>query len=219
MTFRRQDGDGYRLRHLRYAQLEKIVSPKGRIGRVGIAGSLCLCCAMVHDGSATIKCTFLGAAMSKPDKTDEPFVVFVLEGLSWLSILGGLSLALVLKPGEPGDGYSWKVGAYVPMIIAFTAGVVQGALFASLSKVVAFLSRIEFNTRKCGATNESLRSLTDRQGSVTDPRKNDKELLDLDIVFDGEVYRFHQVRYFNREDAVAAAKAHSISKTMDRSST
>ena len=86
--------------------------------------------------------------MNKSDEATAPFVVTVLDVLSWLSILGGLSLALVLKPGEPGEGYSWKVGAYVPMIIAFTAGVVQGALFAALSKVVAYLSRIEFNTRR-----------------------------------------------------------------------
>lgn len=57
-------------------------------------------------------------------------------------------MALALKPGDAGDGYSWKAMAYLPTITAFTVGIVQFALFAALSKIVAYLYRIEFNTRQ-----------------------------------------------------------------------
>ena len=82
------------------------------------------------------------------NKSGEPFVVTLLSVLSLLSFLGGLVMAFALKPGDPGYGLSWETVAYLPSIIAITAGVVQFALLAALSEVVAYLYRIEFNTRK-----------------------------------------------------------------------
>ena len=79
---------------------------------------------------------------------EKPFVVGILNGLAALSLVGGLVVAGVLRPGDPGDGYSWKAAAYFPMIIAVTAGVVQCAGFAAFAKVVAYLWRIEINTRR-----------------------------------------------------------------------
>jgi hypothetical protein len=80
--------------------------------------------------------------------TDTPFVVKILHTLSLLSLVGGVVLAVVLSPGDPGVGYSWKVVAYTPMIFSVIGGIVQYALFAALSKIVEYLSKIEINTRQ-----------------------------------------------------------------------
>ena len=77
----------------------------------------------------------------------EPFVVRVLFVLSLLSILGGLVMAVVLWPGR-NVGDDSKAFGYSASVIAITAGIVQSTLFAALSKIVAYLCRIEFNTRK-----------------------------------------------------------------------
>ncbi|MDP2786998.1 MAG: hypothetical protein Q8O79_02835 [Pseudomonadota bacterium] len=74
-------------------------------------------------------------------------VVGMLYFISILSFLGGLLFSMALWPGDPGDGYGWKPVAYAPSIISISVGMLQFVLFVSIAKIIAYLGKIEFNTR------------------------------------------------------------------------
>ncbi len=76
-----------------------------------------------------------------------PMLTNVFYVLAGLSLIGGIIISSKLHPGEPEYGYTWKMVAYMPMSIAFTAGFVQASLFTAIGKIICYLSEIESNTR------------------------------------------------------------------------
>lgn len=67
---------------------------------------------------------------------------------SGLSLLVATIFAIDFLPGDPGEGRYWKLIAYSPAITAFTIGFVLAGIFTAMGRVMHYLSKIEFNTRR-----------------------------------------------------------------------
>lgn len=92
------------------------------------------------------------AALSAPEETPShsttdddaggPALSTAFRIAAVLEMAGGLILCRVFWPGDAGDDYSWKAGAYMMSITWLFSGLLFGMLFLAIAEVLHYLKRI-----------------------------------------------------------------------------
>jgi hypothetical protein len=75
-----------------------------------------------------------------------PFLAGVFWLLGALEILAGIVICAGFRPGDPKEGYSWRMVAYIPALTWLATGVISGFLSWALAQGLTYLKGIYLNT-------------------------------------------------------------------------
>ena len=78
-----------------------------------------------------------------------PVLPVVFRVLAVANIVGGIVLAVILRPGEPPAGYSgWKANAYVDSVTWFLVGLFGAFLLLAIADGLAYLNDMRISLRQ-----------------------------------------------------------------------
>jgi len=86
------------------------------------------------------------SSVSRVTESD-PALVGLFNLFAVVSVIGGIALAIMFWPGDPGLGREWEPNAYFWSILWFMSGLIEAALFAAVASILRYLNKIETNTR------------------------------------------------------------------------
>lgn len=100
----------------------------------------------IYNSSQSADGATRGSATIKP--AAEPGLTIFFYILSVFSLVGGVVLAAVFWPGDPGYGNEWRTAAYNWSIIWMSAAIVEAGIFAAVGSALSYLNKIVINTAK-----------------------------------------------------------------------
>jgi len=77
-----------------------------------------------------------------PTEADTSIMPMLLQTAAWISLIAGVVGFFAFFPGEAGEGYSWKAGAYIPAVFSFAGGVLQALLLGALGTIISYLEKM-----------------------------------------------------------------------------